>query len=101
MGGFKEEHEGSWSPFFFEGSVNEWVSLSRGNPCKKYSTMFDEKPTWGLTGKDAEGFTRHISCCLNVKEGSDSSVYNERSSDVIARPPLLEEDLADIKEDVP
>lgn len=101
MGGFKEEHEGSWAPFFSEGSVNEWVSLSRGNPCQKYSTMFDEKPSWGLTGKDAEGFTRHVACCLNVKEGSSSTLYNEMSSDVIARPPLLEEDLADIMDDNP
>eukprot|EP00984_Skeletonema_dohrnii_P034296 scaffold33521_cov130-Skeletonema_dohrnii-CCMP3373.AAC.2 len=97
LGGFKDEDEGSWAPFFSEGFVNEWVSLSRGNPCEKYSTRFDEKPSWGLTGKDAEGFTRHVSCCLNVKRGADSTLNNEKSSDFIARPPLLEEDLKKVK----
>ncbi|KAL7492040.1 hypothetical protein ACHAWT_001598 [Skeletonema menzelii] len=101
LGGFKDESEGTWAPFFSEGSVNEWVSLSRDNSCEKYSTRFDEKPSWGLTGRDAEGFTRHISCCLNIKGGSGSTLYNEKTSDVIARPPLLEEDLGSIKGENP
>ena len=101
LGGFKDESEGSWAPFFSEGSVNEWVSLSKDNSCEKYSTKFDEKPSWGLTGRDSEGFTRHISCCLNIKGGTGSTSYNEKSSDVIARPPLLEEDLGDFEGENP
>jgi hypothetical protein len=95
LGGFKDEPLGSWAPFFFEGSVNEWVSLSSDNPCEKYSTKHGGKPSWGLTGKDAEGFTRHVSCCRNVKKTAESTSYEENSSDTIARPPLLEEDVAE------
>jgi hypothetical protein len=96
-GGYKNEPLGSWAPFFFEGSVNEWVSLSSDNPCEKYSTKHNEKPSWGLTGKDAEGFTRHVSCCRNIKNAADLTSYEEKSSDTIARPPLLEEDVAKYK----
>jgi len=92
--GFKDEPLGSWVPFFFEGSVNEWVSLSSDNPCEKFSIKYGEKPSWGLTGKDAEGFTRYVACCRKVTETAESS-YEEKSSDTIARPPLLEEDMAE------
>ena len=94
LGGNKDEPEGSWAPFFQEGSINEWVSLSSDNSCEKYSTKHDGKPSWGLTGNDAEGFTRHVSCCLNVKGKAGSTSYNEDAPENIARPPLLEEDLA-------
>lgn len=92
LGGFKDEPDGSWAPFLHDGSINEWVSLSSANPCEKYSTTHSEKPSWGWTGVNSEKFTRHIACCLNVEQTAETTSYEGKSSDSIARPPLLEED---------
>eukprot|EP00956_Cyclotella_meneghiniana_P045827 scaffold386429_cov93-Cyclotella_meneghiniana.AAC.4 len=110
----------AWAPV--KNVPNEWVQVSQsddddGQICQLYSSSHEGTPRWGLTGEYDEEMTRNILCCLleeNIMEQEPeifSSIVHEISkleqenesgstdndetilgSDVIARPPGLEED---------
>lgn len=110
----------AWAPV--KNVPNEWVQVSQsrdddGQICQLYTSSHEGTPRWGLTGEYDEEMTRNILCCLldeNIMEQEPeifSSIVQEISnleqdnksdskdndetvlgSDVIARPPGLEED---------
>jgi hypothetical protein len=105
----------AWAPV--KNVPNEWVQISYaaeddtadGEICQLYSTLHNGSPRWGLTGEYDEGLTQNILCCLvdeaireNEPEVFTSMVHdmsveesNAVGSDVISRPPSLEEDSSD------
>jgi hypothetical protein len=102
----------AWAPV--KNVPNEWVQISYapeddvddGDICQLYSTLHSVSPRWGLTGEYDEGLTRNILCCLvddaimkNEPEVFTNIVHDmseeEAGSDVISRPPSLEEDSTD------
>lgn len=72
------------------------VQVGSPNTCELYSSLHDNEPQWGLTGEDKE-ITQHIMCCIdtkNVKIPNSPKLNDEDAlaSDLIHRPPSLEED---------
>lgn len=62
-GGSKAE-VGGWAPIL--NTPNDWVMIGYSlNHCKKYSEMFDDPPSWGQNGGNAEN-TMHIMCCRSM-----------------------------------
>ena len=114
-GGVKERPDtnsiSAWAPV--KNVPNEWVQISYapnenidGDICQLFSTSHNGSPRWGLTGEDDEGLTQNILCCLvdeNIMNDEPEVFTNivhdmsqeEMGSDVISRPPSLEEDEPD------
>ncbi|KAL7550772.1 hypothetical protein ACHAWF_013996 [Thalassiosira exigua] len=63
LGGYRQEPEGTWVPI--SDRENAWVQASSNNACELYGNGSDDSvPSWGTAGEGAEGFTRHVACCL-------------------------------------
>jgi hypothetical protein len=107
LGGAKKASGGNvaWVPI--KNEPNEWVQVSlsdgkQGEICQLYSTTHGDAPHWGLTGEDNEELTQNIVCCLIDEEimleepEVFTNIVDEANedfgSDLLDRPPSLEED---------
>lgn len=85
-------------------SISSTVQIGPSQTCELYSNIYSETPRWGLTGSE-EHLTRNILCCLKGKDfqmPQSTSSNNDKAqikdeeealtSDLIHRPPSLEDD---------